>query len=197
MTRTLKSTVVAAGASTALMLALTDGGRVAAQAMKPLLVRVVNTAAEPIPVVTTAERVVLTTLGASPSDVCPGSTREVLRILPDGSVVQAYTVPQGKMLVLTDLEAVVEQTAVQWSPGDLASVRGFFGSTVTTVIHARGPLTPEAVSARVVAVSTHLQAGGVIGANFPVCVSAAITSHSGFYTAGLAEARLHGYLVAE
>lgn len=193
-----KTTAVAAAAVLVLILALTDGGRVAAQAMKPLLVQVMNTAAEPIPVVSPVERVVLRGQGGPPTGVCPDFAREVERVLPDGSTVQSFTVPAGKMLVLTDLEAVVEmRQTLPWSAGDLASARAFFGNVGATAIHAHEALTPEAVAAEVAAASTHLQSGGVIGGNFAVCLSVGITRKHGGYAADLAEARLHGYLIAE
>ena len=198
MQQKLKAIVVAAAGLMILTLALTGGGRVAAQGMKPLLVQIINTASNPIPVESHVDRVMLRTQGGPPTGVCPNFSREVLRILPDGSFVQSFTVPPGKMLVLTDLEAIVEQReSLPWSPGDLASVRAFFASASSTVMHAHAPLTPQAVSAEVVAVSTHLESGGVIGSNVAVCISAGITRLHGGYAADLAEARVHGYLIDE
>ena len=197
MKHMLKMSTLAAAGLLVLVLALSDGGRVAAQGMKPLLVQVMNTAAEPVPVVSAAERVVLRTQGGPPSGVCPNFAREVQRILPDGTVLQSYAVPPGKMLVLTDLEAFLQQRqGLPWSAGDVASVSTFFGTNVgSTVIHAYGPLTAEAVSAEVVAVSNHLQSGGVIGPNYAVCVAAGISRANGGYATDLAVARLHGYLL--
>jgi hypothetical protein len=199
MNEMLKATTVAATGAIVLTLALTpDGARVAAQGMKPLLVQVANTVAEPIPVVSSIDRVLLRTQGGPPTGVCPDFAREVQRILPDGTSIPSFTVPPGKMLVLTDLEALLEQRPdLPWSAGDIASASAFFGSVSSTVIHVYGPLTPEAVSAEVVAASTHLQSGGVIGPNLPVCIAAGISRRSGGYATDLAQARLHGYLIAE
>jgi len=193
---TLKTTVAAAAGLTVLMLALTDGGRVAAQGMKPLLVQIINTAADPVPVVTAVDRVTLRMQGGPPTGVCPDFSREVERIMPNGTLVQSFTVPTGKMLALTDLVGIVRrQTNVPWSAGDVAAITAFFSSPPATAIRAHGRVDTGAVAAEIVSVSIHLESGGVIGQNFPVCLAESIIVENGFKAADLQEALLHGYLI--
>jgi hypothetical protein len=199
MTNMSRTTILAAVGLMVLMLTFATGGaRVAAQGMKPLLVQIMNTAEVPVPVVSPIDRVLLRTQGGVPTGVCPNYARELQRVLPDGTFAESFTVPPGKMLVLTDLEALVEQRPdLTWSIGDLVSVSAFFGNVLSAVITAHGPLTADALSAEIATVSMHLQTGGVIGPNHAVCVSAGIDRVHGGYAADLAEARLHGYLIAE
>ena len=196
---TLKTTVAAAAGLTVLMLALTDGGRVAAQGMKPLLVQVMNTTAEPIPVVSPVERVVLRNQGGPPTGICPDNAdREVERVFPDGTRSLSFTVPPGKVLVLTDLEAFLqERNGLSWNAGDVAFAKVASGNAIFPVITARGALTAAAVSAGVVTAGVHLESGGGIGPNLPPCISWGIHRANGFYAADLSEVELHGYLVDE
>ena len=108
---TLKACLGAAAGLVVLTLTftLTESGRAAAQGMKPLLVQVTNTAAEPVPVTTVvpaADRVLLEFRGCT-NNACPESTVPLSRILPDGTVEDAFSVPAGRMLVLTDLEGII------------------------------------------------------------------------------------------
>ena len=198
MKNMLRVTVVVAAGLLVLLLALTtDGARVAAQGMKPLLVQVVNTVAEPVPVVSPVDRVVLRIQGGPPTGVCPNFAREVQRLLPDGTAVPSYTVPPGKMLVVTDLVGIVRrQTNVPWSVGDVATITAFFGSLTSYAIRAHGGIDAGAVATDIVSVSVHLESGGVIGENFPVCLAESISVENGFKAADLQEALLHGYLIA-
>ena len=199
MKNMLRITIVAAAGLMVLMLALTtDGSRAVAQGMKPLLVQVVNTVAEPVPVVSPVDRVVLRIQGGPPTGVCPNFTREMQRLLPDGTFVQSFTVPAGKMLVLTDLVGIVRrQTNVPWSVGDVGAITAVFGSPPTFAIRAHGRIDAGAVAADIVPVSVHLESGGVIGENFPVCLGESIIVENGFKAADLQEALLHGYLIAD
>lgn len=107
MKNMLRTAAVAAAGLLVLTLALTtDGARVAAQGMKPLLVQIMNTAAEPVPVVSSVDRVLLREQLA-PTGICPTATHEVQRVLPDGTFGGSFIVPPGKKLVLTDLEAII------------------------------------------------------------------------------------------
>ena len=196
MKRISMTTTVAAAALTILVLTFTDGGRVAAQGMKPLLVHVVNTVAEPVPVVTAVERVTLRNQGGAPTGVCPDFTREVQRIMPDGTSIQSFTVPPGKMLALTDLVGIVRrQTNVPWSVGDVAAITVLSGSPAASAIRAHGRVDAGAVAAEIVSVSVHLESGGAIGQNLPVCLAESIIVENGFKAADLQEALLHGYLI--
>jgi hypothetical protein len=199
MNKLLKATAVATVGSMVLMLALsTDGARAVAQGMKPLLVQITNTTAEPVPVISAVDHVLLLMQSGAPTGDCPDFAHEVRRVLPDGTIVAPFTVPPGKRLVLTDLQAVVrEQFNVPWSVGDIASVDAFVGSVSSTVIRAFGPVNGDAVANKIVYASVHLQSGGVIGSNSAVCLAQRIDIPSGGKAARLQQARLHGYLIAE
>ena len=196
MKNMLRTTAVAGAGLLAVTLALTtDGARVAAQGMKPILVQVMNTAAEPVPVVSPVDRVLLQ-YPAVESDACLGSAVPVRRLLPDGTRVEAFAVPPGKMLVLTDLQGlVVKHANLGWLAGDIAFVHA--AGMTSDGIRAYGPVSADAVSNEIVAVSVHLQTGGVIGPNVPVCLGAGILDDGGFRLARVQEARLHGYLIDE
>jgi hypothetical protein len=197
MKNALRTSAIAAAGSVVLMLALTtDGASAVAQGMKPLLVQIVNTATEPVPVVTAVERVMLRTQGGAPTGVCPDFTREVQRIMPDGTSVPSFTVPAGKLLTLTDLAGIVRrQTNVPWSVGDVAAISALLGSSSLPAIRAHGRVDAGAVAADIVSVSVHLESGGVFGQNVPVCLAEAIIVENGFKAADLQEASLHGYLI--
>ncbi|WP_157898867.1 hypothetical protein [Luteitalea pratensis] len=180
-----------------LTLALTtDGARVAAQGMKPLLVQIMNTAAEPVPVVSSVDRVLLREQLA-PTGICPTATHEVQRVLPDGTFGGSFIVPPGKKLVLTDLEAIIRaQPALAFPLGGVARIDAFTGpTTLSRVISAQGQVNADAVFAGVIPVSEHLQTGGVIGSDLPVCLEEYVLISNGGHAAELQEARLHGYLI--
>ena len=170
-----RAAAVAAVGLMVLTLALTtDGARVAAQGMKPLLVQIIEHGGGAGPGGVSRRSRAAAIAGGPPSDVCPDFAREVQRVLPDGTFVQSFTVPPGKMLVLTDLEAH-RRAATTWHgrSGHVASVGAFCRqcefdchSCARTRERRRGS-RPESLP-----VSVHLQTGGVIGPNIPVCLSA-------------------------
>lgn len=179
---------------------LTDGGRAAAQGMKPLLVNVINPVQEPVPVLTVlpaADRVLLEWRGGS-GDPCPATALALARTLPDGSIVQNFAVPPGKMLVVTDVSGVVRQGAVPWTAGFAAvlNVRTDVAPSALT-LRSFEPLTSAAVSAEVAFVREHLHSGFVVGPNLHVCVSASVQHGAGGGVAEVTQARLTGYLIAE
>ena len=198
MKNMLGNTVAAAAGLSVLMLGLnSDGSRALAQAMKPLLVQVVNTSTEPIPVVSHVERIVLEMLPFPSDGDCPYG-HSVRRVLADGTFVQPFTVPPGKMLVLTDLQGIVLKQSV-WNVGEIATVSARADSSLPGVaIRASAPVNADAALSNIVSVSAHLQSGGIIGPNLPVCVDTGVVFEGGAVrTARLQEARLHGYLIAE
>ena len=171
---TLKACLGAAAGLVVLTLTftLTESGKAAAQGMKPLLVQVANTAAEPVPVTTVvpaADRVLLEFRGFTNS-ACPGSTVPLSRILPDGTVDDAFSVPAGRMLVLTDLEGII-RPGIPWTAGQVGRLNVRLNSqSPRTFLRAYGPLTNEAVSEGMVFMSTHVESGAVVGPFFSICV---------------------------
>jgi hypothetical protein len=182
------------------MLTLTDSGKAAAQSMKPLMVQIVNSVQEPVPVTTVlppADRVLLEWRGGS-GDPCPEFALAVARVFPDGTAVPNFAVPAGRMLVVTDVSGVVSEGAVPWTAG--------YGATLTVgtnlvpstlALRVREALTSAAVSAEVAFVQEHLQSGFVVGPNLYICLSAGVQHGSGGGVANVSQARLTGYLIAE
>jgi hypothetical protein len=180
-------------------LTLTDGGKAAAQSMKPLLVQVTNTIAEAVPVRTVlpaADRVLLEYRGGL-GEPCPAFRSPVTRVLPDGTTVPDFAVPAGRMLIVTDVVGVV-RPGIPWTAGFAAVLNVATNQPAAgAVLRSYEPLTPEAVSAEVAVVREHLQSGFVIGPNLNVCVSASLQHGSGGGVAQVVQARLVGYLIAE
>jgi hypothetical protein len=199
---TRKACLGAAAAGTIVLtatLALTDGGKAAAQSMKPLLVQVTNTIAEAVPVRTVlpaADRVLLEYRGGS-GEPCPSFASPVTRILPDGTLVPDFAVPAGRMLILTDVVGVV-RPGIPWTAGFAAVLNVATNQPPpAAVLRVYEPLAPEAVSAEVAVVGEHLQSGFVVGSQVNVCVSAGLQHGFGGGTAQVVQARLVGYLIAE
>jgi hypothetical protein len=199
---TLKACLGAAAGLVVLTLTftLTDSGRAVAQGMKPLLVQVANTVAEPVPVTTVvpaADRVLLEFLGFE-GNACPAQTVPLSRILPDGTVENAFSVPAGRMLVLTDLEGLIRpNTNVGWVAGEVGSLNVRTNSTLRTFLRAYGPFTNEAVSMGMVFLSTHAESGVAVGPLSNLCVSATVNFPNGGGIAEVGQARVHGYLISE
>jgi hypothetical protein len=197
---TLKACLAAAAGVIVLTatLALTDGGKAAAQSMKPLLVQVTNTIAEAVPVRTVlpaADRVLLEYRGGS-GEPCPLSTSPVTRVLPDGTTVPHFAVPAGRMLIVTDVVGVV-RPGIPWTAGFAALLRVGTNLPQAPALRAYEPLTSAAVAAEVAVVREHLQSGFVVGPQANVCVSAGVQHGSGGGIAQLVQVRLIGYLIAE
>ena len=183
-----------------LSLTFTGSGSAFAQGMKPLLVQVMNTSAEPIPVtpvVPAADRVMLEYHGGG-NEPCSVGTFPVSRIFPDGTSTPAFSVPAGKMLVLTDLEGIIRQDpGLLWTVGlvgDLAAIQNTPFPKPT--LRAFAPLTSEAVSGEMVSMGVHLQSGVVMGPNVTVCVVATVIFPNGGGVADVVRALLQGYLIA-
>ena len=181
---TLKHSLVAAAALIALALAFTliDSRRAAAQGMRDL---------------PASDRVFLEYRPGTTSAVCPQGTLPVSRIFPDGTVVPSFTVPAGRMLVLTDLEGVVREN-IPWTVGWVASLDALMASDPSRLLlRASGQVNSAAASGGTLPVSEHLQSGVVVGANLDVCVRAIVTFANGFGVARVSQARLQGYLISE
>lgn len=199
--KTLKTCLGAVAALIVLTATLTiiDSGKAAAQGMKPLLVQIMNTVAEPVPVtpvVPAADRVLLEYRGGS-GEPCPSFASPVSRVLPDGTFVPDFAVPTGRMLILTDFVGVI-RPGIPWTAGFAAVLNvGTNLAAPGPVFRSYQPLTSEAVSAEVAVVREHLQSGFVVGSNVNVCVSAGLQHGFGGGVAQVVQARLVGYLIAE
>jgi hypothetical protein len=200
----LKTSVVAAVGVIVLALAfaISDGGRVAAQGIKPLLVQVINTVAEPVPVkpvVSAADHVQLQFQGAV-SEACPAGTLPVARILPDGTSVPAFAVPPGKVLVVTDLEGTIRED-VPWSAGSVGAlhvgIQPGIQASARSLLAAFAPLNADAVSSAIVSMNVHSQSGVLIGPNHSVCVFATVIFSNGGGVADVNRVNLQGYLIPE
>lgn len=176
---------------------LTSAGQAVAQGMKPLLVHVINTAetAVPVTVVGSHEPVQLA-LSFEDDTECSGGTRPVRRILPDGSIVAPFSVPEGKVLVLTDLDGVIDED-VPWTVGHIANLSVSATGFTSALLRASTPITADAVSSRILSMSTHLQSGALIGAGNAICVSASAIQPGGFAIAGVVRSDMRGYLIPE
>lgn len=183
-------------------LTLTDGGKAAAQQLKAQLVNVIvtNPVGQPVPVLTVLpaeDRVQLEWRGGS-GGVCPSSVVPVARIFPDGTVVQNFAVPAGKMLVVTDVLGIVRTGVVPWTAGFAAALSVRTDLSPSTVgVTAYEAITSAAVAAEMAVVREHLHSGVVFGPNLHVCVSAFMQHGSGFGVAEVTQARVTGYLIAE
>ena len=197
--RIFKRSLVIAGGLLILTLSftLTPAGQAVAQGMKPLLVEVINTEETPVPVTLIGgnEPVQLAVLFED-DEGCPGGTWPVQRILPDGSVVRPFSVPAGKVLVLTDLDGEIEEE-VPWEVGEIGHLSVFPLDSGSLALRASTQLTADAVSQKIVSMSTHLQSGALIGSERAVCVGASTTEPNGFAIADVRRADMRGYLIAE
>jgi hypothetical protein len=196
-----RSLIAAAGAVLlGLTLVFTGAGQAVAQGMKPLLVEITNTTANPVPVLpiaSAAERVQLETFGAPDPTPCTVGAQPVRRLFPDGSIVAPFTVPDGKVLVLTDLSGVVRED-VPWGQGLIATLTANMDNGASlSRLSARAQLNADAVASTIMPLSTHLENGVLGGAGTPVCISAAVLFSNGFGIAGVNSAQIQGYLISE
>ena len=196
-----RSLIAAAGAVLlGLTLVLTSAGQAVAQGMKPILAVITNTTANPVPVLpiaTAGDLVQLETFGALDPAPCTGGAQPVRRLFPDGSIVAPFTVPDGKVLVLTDLSGIVSEN-VPWSPGLIASLTASMGNGASlSRLSARAQLNADALASEIMPVSIHLENGVLGGGGAPVCISAAVLFSNGFGIAGVNSARIQGYLISE
>jgi hypothetical protein len=202
MNRFRTSLAAAAGVlALTLTLTVTDRGRVLAQGMKPLLVQIVNDASSPVPVAElrpAADRVQLQT---EPGDggVCEPSQRAVRRILSDGTSIPAFTVPAGKILVLTDLRGEVrEEPNIPWTVGNVINLVANIGADFPNPrLIARAVITADTAASGLVAVDAHSQSGLYGGPGGPVCVGAVQSFPHGGARAEVEIAEMEGYLIPE
>ena len=105
----------------------------------------------PVPVTSVlpvANRVQLEFRGGS-NDVCPENSSPVTRILPDGTLVPAFSVPPGKVLVLSDLEGIIRRDGL-WALGWVGSLlAGTDAGGLKTPLAAYSPLNADAVSSEI------------------------------------------------
>ena len=189
---------IALGALT-LTLTLTSTGQAIAQGMKPMLVQIINTATNPVPVVpviSAADRVQLE-IGSDPA--CNGSSRSFRRIFADGSVEQPFAVPAGKVLIITDLQGTVRRFADNMFPaGRIASLVVSVGTEPDQPrFAARAAITADAESSGIITVEAHSETGIAGGSNGLLCAGAAVLSHGGVNLASVDRASVQGFLIPE
>jgi hypothetical protein len=182
--KTLSRLFAAAGLIVA-MLALTapNGGGVAAHGAKPA-----------VPV---AEHVQLEYAGVL-NNPCFSGAVPVARVFPDGTSVPAFVVPADSVLVITDVDGIIRQD-VPWTLGYVGALGAGIpvGSITKTILAAYAPLNADALSAGMVSMSLHSQAGYRFGPGLPVCVFATQIYPNGGSTADVVRARLQGYLITQ
>lgn len=181
---TLLSKLLAAAGLTVVMLALTvTSGGVAAHGAKPA-----------VPV---ADHVQLEYVGGL-NNICLSGAVSVARVFPDGTSVPAFVVPADSVLVITDVDGIIRQD-VPWTLGYVGALGAGIpvGSINRAILAAHAPLNADAVSAGMVSMSLHSQAGYRFGPGVPVCVFATQIYPNGGSTADVVRARLQGYLVSQ
>jgi hypothetical protein len=144
-----------------------------------------------------ADHVQLEYLGAV-NNPCLSGAVPVARVFPDGTSVPTFVVPAGKVLVVTDLDGIIRQD-VPWTVGRVGALGAGIpvGSITRAVLAAHAPLNADAVSAGMVAMSLHSQAGYLFGPDVPVCVFASQIYPNGGSRAQVVRARLQGYLISQ
>jgi hypothetical protein len=179
------SKLLAAAGLTVVTLALTvtNGGGVAAHGAKP--------------VVSVPDHVQLEYVGG-PNNTCPSGAVPVARVFPDGTSVPAFVVPADSVLVITDVDGIIRQD-VPWTLGYVGALAAGIpdGSITRPILAAYAPLNADAVSAGMVSMSLHSQAGYRFGPGVPVCVFASQIYPNGGSIADVLRARLQGYLISQ
>jgi hypothetical protein len=111
MSRVTASLAAALGViALTLAFAVTNAERAIAQEKKPRLVEIANDDGTPVPVAglrRAADRVQLETEPGG--GTCEPGERAVSRVLPDGTTIGSFTIPPGKIFVMTDLRGVVAE----------------------------------------------------------------------------------------
>jgi hypothetical protein len=181
---TLKSSVATVIGLIVLMppLTFTDGALVAAQG----------------PTSVSADDHVQLDYVGSASSLCPSGTVPVARVSRDGSYVPNFAVPPGKVLVITDLDGLIRPD-VPWTSGNIGSLSAGIqvGSITRTILSAYAPLTAATVSAGIVSMSVHSQAGVLFGPNVRVCLFATQIFPNGGSRSQVSRAKLQGYLIPD
>jgi len=202
-----RTSVVAAAGPIALTMtfALTGGQEALAQnnnQPRPA-VTIVNDETSPVPVAEirpAAERVQLQT-ELDDGGVCSFNQRAVRRLLPDGAAIPAFTVPAGKILVLTDFRGeAVEDPAVGWSVGSVVRLRVTVGpDTLHPQLIARAVVTTDTAASGIVAMDAQSQSGVYGSSGLAVCVGAVMIGDHGSLQAraNVGSAQIEGYLIPE
>jgi hypothetical protein len=119
------------------------------------------------------------------------------RVFPDGTR-EYFTVPNGKLFVLTDLEGeIAEKLGATWFIGSIGVLTATLtGAVANQHVRARGQLDTDAVTGGIVTLKLHLQSGAVADAGAAVCLSAIVFDKNGFRAATLGtDVRAYGYLI--
>jgi hypothetical protein len=134
-------------------------------------------------------------------DVCGSGSfkgKGLFRVSPDGTVASApFAVPEGRRLVITDVEWTVSGTTLGLSLASGATVRTRIqisnGSSFSTVFLS--PTVPVDSAGTYVAGSQQLTTGFVVAPNTTICPSSVEFSSGALIAANLIEFVLRGYLI--
>jgi hypothetical protein len=121
------------------------------------------------------------------------------RVFPDGTL-EAFVVPAGKALVLTDLEGeITKKLSAYWPVGSVGHLTAVVtGAVANQTVRARTEIDAAAESAGIATMKLHLQTGVVADSGAAVCLSASVVYSTGVSSANVgADVRLHGYLIAQ
>ncbi len=192
--------VVAGGFVLLFLLTATNAGQAIAASAKPSLVEVINTSANPVPVTagpTAADHVQLEYFFTEPGTTeCPLGAEATQRIMPDGARTP-FAVPAGKVLVLTDIEGEIRETAVPFLEGEVGRLEALTGTGDGLAVAASAQINAAAVQGRIVTMEVHLESGVIAAPGSVVCLRASAVTNSGSSTAGVRRARLQGHLMNE
>ena len=120
------------------------------------------------------------------------------RVFPDGTQ-EAFVVPAGKALVLTDIEGeITKKYNAGWPIGSVGLLTATLtGAFANQTVRARTQINADAVSAGIATMNLHLQSGVVVDSGGSVCLRASVIYSTGVSSANVgADVRLHGYLIA-
>ena len=134
-------------------------------------------------------------------DVCTSGSfkgKGLFRVSPDGTLASApFTVPEGRRLVITDVEWTVSGTTVGYSLAAGATVRTRIqignSSTLTPVFLSRTVQVES--TGTYVSGSEQLTTGFVVAPNTAICPSSVEFSSGALISANLIEFVLRGYLI--
>ena len=134
-------------------------------------------------------------------DVCASGSfkgKGLFRVSPDGTLASApFTVPEGRRLVITDVEWTVSGTTVGYSLAAGATVRTRIqignSSTLTPVFLSRTVQVDS--TGTYVSGSEQLTTGFVVAPNTSICPSSVEFSSGALISANLIEFVLRGYLI--
>ncbi len=142
-----------------------------------------------------AEHVMLRTTQSAGTCNGPGGLN-VTRVGADGTFTGTFTVPSGKVLIVTDIRAIViNDGSNSWGLGDIVTARVTFGTS--GILRASVTVTAETESKNLLLVERQIVSGGAIGAGIEPCVSGEVVFFSSSIQTSARQATIFGYLIDE